>query len=152
MTTPHTGAPIGTPPPYDEEAGMAYVYRLLELEQAGERNQVTIGPYSLFVMIGAMQLVIRKPDIGGTVRDTLIGLIGQWRAPFDGTFGAQMIDLGYDPAFDGDGKPNSYGSFEEWLARKYPDPVGRQCIEAGEADLHEAFYAGRASVTKKRVN
>lgn len=147
MNTPHDTAGLAGPADYDEAAAVAYVGRLVDLEQAGERNDVRIGPYSLFTMIGAMQLVLRHPDLPGGTRRVLTGLVEQWRKPFDGTAGEPLINMGYDPSFDGDGRPNCAGTFEAWLEAKYPDPVGRACIEASENDLRDAWFAGRASLT-----
>lgn len=39
----------------------------------------------------------------------------------------------------------SRGPFSAWLRDYYPNPVAREWINAGEADLEAAFNAGRAS-------
>lgn len=110
-TAAELAAQLAGPPPVppdvtpdgDAEA-MRWLHRLIELEAAGERTPVEIGPYALFTMIGALQMVVRHPGIGGRVRAVLVQLIETWRTPFDGTIGEQLIDQGFDPAYDDDGR------------------------------------------------
>lgn len=94
----------GAVTPETEQAQVDYVAQLMTLEQAGERTPVLIGPFSLITTIGALQLVLRRPDVGNTVRSVLTQLIDAWRAPFDNTPGEVIIDQGFNPEFDGDGK------------------------------------------------
>lgn len=147
MTIGGTPLPAGQLTPEQEDAAVAYVLELVRLEQNGERCEIRIGPYGLFTTIGAMQLALRHPGMGGRTATLLTQLVEQWRTPFRGTMGDVWITAGYHREYDGDGKPGAWGTFEAWLAARYPDPVGRQCIEASEEDLRDAWFAGRASLT-----
>lgn len=100
MTTDNTAAAARGAADPGEAEQVAYVQQLGELERAGARSRVTIGPYSLFTTIGALQLVLRHPDLPDSIRSTLTELIGQWRAPFDGTLGESIITRGFDPDAD----------------------------------------------------
>lgn len=129
---------------------MAYVLELVRLEQAGERCKIKIGPYGLFTTIGAMQLALRHPGIGGRTAAILTQLVEQWRTPFHGTMGDVWITAGYHREYDGDGKPGAWGTFQAWLEARYPDPVGRACLGTVEEELREAWLAGRNSVDQER--
>lgn len=85
----------------DREA-IAYLARLYEIERDPdhERAVLFIGPYSAFVMIGALQLATRHPDMSPTHRQFLAEVIDQLRPLFTGTPGEPLIRLGDDPAND----------------------------------------------------
>ena len=85
-----------------EAAGVAYLAELYEIEQAPGYNPVVLclGPYSAFLMISALQLVTRHPQISDAQRLFLGEIIDQLRPIFAGTPGAAIIRLGDDPAFD----------------------------------------------------
>lgn len=156
-TTAQGGTEIETPgdttglaADYDEAAALGYLGQLVDLEQRGARNDVKVGPYSLFTMIGALQMVLRHPDLGTTTRRVITDLVEQWRVPFNGTPGEPLINMGYDPAFDGDGRRNCAGTFDKWLEDKYPDAFLATDIKACVDDLRDAWFAGRASLTPEK--
>lgn len=115
MTANDTPAGPPTGQTYDEAAAAEYIGRLLRDEQAGARIDFSIGPYSLILMIGAIQMVIRSSNAGELISGTLRALVAQWRTAFDGTPGEQYIDMGFNPAYDGDGTPgNSADPTGKW--------------------------------------
>jgi hypothetical protein len=86
-----------------ETEGVAYIARLYEMEATRDYEPfpLVIGPYSLFILISAVQMALRHPDfgasdVGAQVRD----LIGQLRAPFTGTPGEALLAAGDDPGQD----------------------------------------------------
>lgn len=92
---------MSTAPSGDLEA-VEYLKSLYEIEQDPSHEQAVIylGPWSGFVMIGALQLATRHPDMSGTQRELITSIIDQLRPMFDGTPGEQLLRLGDDPAAD----------------------------------------------------
>lgn len=90
--------------PTDEEAA-SYVAALQQMEaQQAEPCTVKVGPFSLFVLIGTLQLSLRHPEFGGSssaeiVRDILQVL----REPFRGTPGEILVKMGDQPELDRQG-------------------------------------------------
>lgn len=79
---------------------VAYMRTLMELEEAGERAPVVVGPFTAILMIGALQLATRHPDVPDNHREAIASVIEQFRPWFAGTMGEQIIDMGNDPALD----------------------------------------------------
>lgn len=85
--------------PTEAEAA-AYLRNLHELEQAGERTSIAIGPFSAIVVIGALQLATRHPSMSEDHRELIGQVVDQMRPLFAGTIGEQIIDGGNDPEQD----------------------------------------------------
>lgn len=85
----------------DQEA-IEYIASLAALEQdpGHQRAVVTMGPFSAFVAIGTWQLAMRHPEFSPWQADLVHQLIDQLKPLFAGTPGAELIDLGNDPARD----------------------------------------------------
>ena len=79
-----------------------YMARLGDLERAGSRTVLHIGPFTAMTLIGALQLVLRHPNISNTSADVIHGLIEQLqlRLVFLEPIGQHIIDLGDDPKND----------------------------------------------------
>jgi hypothetical protein len=90
-----------TAPISDLEA-VEYIKSLYDLEQdpACLKAAVNLGPWSAFVMIGALQLATRHPEMSETQRELIQSIIDQLRPLFTGTDGEQLLQLGNDPAYD----------------------------------------------------
>jgi len=83
----------------DAEA-TAYLAELHRLETAGERTTLVIGPWTAFVMISALQLATRHPDLSPAMRADIGAFIDQARSWFTGTPGEELIRRGDDPRQD----------------------------------------------------
>jgi hypothetical protein len=81
----------------DEGDLLAY---LAEDERAGGRIPITLGPFAVITMIGALQLASRHPEMSDTQRELLRGVVDQLRVPFIGTLGEKVIEMGENPEFD----------------------------------------------------
>lgn len=81
-------------------AMVEYMARLIELEKAGERTQINIGPLTAIIMIGAFQLATRHPDMPPDHRKKLRHIIDQLKPLFTGTLGEEIIKRGEHPEFD----------------------------------------------------
>lgn len=84
----------------NEAEMLAYMLDLKEVDDAGERLSLLVGPYTALVLVGGLQLATRHPAIPDAVRAQLLAMIGQFRALFAGTPGEHIIDRGNDPQFD----------------------------------------------------
>jgi hypothetical protein len=90
-----------TPPLTPEEAaGAAYMKRLYDIEKAGERMTVSIGPFTAMVMIGALQMSTRHPDMDLNLKKVLRQVIDQMRPTFAGTEGEEIVNKGDHPEWD----------------------------------------------------
>jgi hypothetical protein len=79
---------------------VAYLKQLHDLEAAGERTTLALGPWTAFVMIGALQLATRHPQMTPDHRALIGQVIDGLRPWFDGTPGEALLRLGDDPAYD----------------------------------------------------
>lgn len=79
---------------------LSYMLVLRREEAAGARQEVPFGPYTALVVIGALQLATRHPNMAPSLRAELLGVIDQFRPWFVGTPGEQIIDMGNDPELD----------------------------------------------------
>lgn len=84
----------------DETEWLEYMLDLHQRELAGERGDFSIGPYAAMVMIGALQMATRHPEMTETSRNVLLSIVDQYRPWFAGTLGERLIDLGNDPTQD----------------------------------------------------
>lgn len=89
-----------TAPPATDAELLEYMEGLALLERDEARIPVFIGPYSAITMTGALQLVLRHPDVSDAVKTMIRQWIDQIRPTFAGTLGQQIIELGDDPAND----------------------------------------------------
>lgn len=112
MPTPNGGPPHPHTPPASESDQLAYLETLARLERAGERSTLIVGPYSAFILISALQLALRHPEVGGAVAAELRRIVTEMRKWFAGTPGQVLLDQGDDPAND-----MTREQFDAWLAR-----------------------------------
>lgn len=70
-----------------------------ELDGTADPSQVMIGPYSAFVMISALQLAWRHPDLPDHMRDTIEATARQFQVLFGEPL-AGYIELGWDISQD----------------------------------------------------
>lgn len=77
-----------------------HVRKLMELEKAGERTTLVIGPFAAFLLIGVLQFGTRDPNMSGYQREVLRGLARQLEPLFTGTPVEESIRQGYHPEFD----------------------------------------------------
>ena len=85
-----------------EREGVEYVASLyrLEADPDHDRTMVYLGPATAFVLISALQLAIRHPDMSDQIRGYLTVIIDQLRPLFSGTPGAFLLQLGDHPVYD----------------------------------------------------
>lgn len=95
------------PPPHerddlddDEKVGVAYMLKLAEAEQAGERATVVIGPFAAMNIIGLLQLATRHPDMPVRQKQIARDFVHQLEPLFAGTYGETIIRQGGHPEFD----------------------------------------------------
>lgn len=84
----------------DEAEQVAYMRRLIELEEAGARTTITIGPFGAMVLIGLLQLSTRHPDLDRRTKDMARGVVQQLAPLFTGTPGEEIVRRGGHPEFD----------------------------------------------------
>jgi hypothetical protein len=85
----------------DEEARvLEWLKRLVELEKAGERTTVALGPFTAYTIIGALQLAMRHPDQSPKIRQVLRDFVHQFEPLFAGTPGEETIRRGMHPEWD----------------------------------------------------
>ena len=61
---------------------------------------IQIGPFTAICLIGALQLAMRHPEIGGGQLRDLQRIIDQLAPAFEGTPGAEVVRRGSDPTQD----------------------------------------------------
>lgn len=74
--------------------------RLIDLERAGERTTISIGPFGAMTLIGLLQLATRHPDLARTTKDIARDVVQQLAPLFVGTEGEEIIRRGGHPEFD----------------------------------------------------
>lgn len=79
---------------------VGYMRQLYELERAGERTTLAIGPATAMVLIGVVQWATRNPSMPGTQRQILRGIVNQLRPLFVGTPGEELVNRGDHPEWD----------------------------------------------------
>jgi len=79
---------------------IAYMKLLWELEEAGERVPVQMGPFTAISVIGMLQLALRHPEMTGPAAVAARGIIDQMRPFFTGTEGETIINMGDNPEYD----------------------------------------------------
>ena len=87
----------------DEAATLAYMNELIELEKAGERTPIMIGPRSSFAVISLLQLSLRHPGVAPSIKNAALDILGQLEVFFKGTPGEALIAAGYDTSQDVEG-------------------------------------------------
>lgn len=87
----------------DEAATVAYMNELIELEKAGERTPILIGPWSSFAVISLLQLSLRHPGVAPSIKNAALDILGQLEVFFKGTPGEALIAAGYDTSQDVEG-------------------------------------------------
>ncbi len=87
----------------DEAATVAYMSELIELEKAGERTSVLIGPWSSFAVITLLQLSLRHPGVAPSIKSAALDILGQLEVFFKDTPGEALIAAGYDTSQDVEG-------------------------------------------------
>jgi hypothetical protein len=78
-------------PDLTEAEAVAYVKELRDLEAAGERTTLVLGPYTAFIMIASLQLAARHHSMTAGQRDTLAAFTGQAMTLFTGTPGEALL-------------------------------------------------------------
>lgn len=84
----------------EDERVLAWLKKLVDMEKAGERTTLAIGPYTAYAMIGALQLAMRHPQMDGKLRTVLRDMCHQLEPLFIGTPGEETIKRGYHPEWD----------------------------------------------------
>lgn len=82
------------------EQQVAYMKKLVDLELAGERTEIKIGPFAAITIIGLLQLSTRHPDMPRRMKDAARDFIQQIAPIFAGTPGEEIIRRGNHPEFD----------------------------------------------------
>lgn len=90
-----------TQPEFSSEEMIMCMARLGDLERAGSRIMLHVGPFTAMTLIGAMQLVMRHPEVSANTKMALRGLIEMMRPMFREPAAQQIIDMGYNPEHDG---------------------------------------------------
>ena len=90
-----------------EAETIEYLKQLMELETEGERTQISIGPYTAFLTISALQLAGRHPAMHGTGVAAIRRMVDQLMPLFAGTYGEQLIRMGEHPEFDVEQEPRN---------------------------------------------
>lgn len=85
-----------------EAGAIEYIKNLALLEQEPDHQKAVIhlGPWSAFILVGALQLATRHPEMSPGQRELIGQIIDQLRPLFAGTSGEQLLRLGDDPAKD----------------------------------------------------
>lgn len=84
----------------DDEQLIAYMKRLTDLEQAGDRTTIVIGPFSAIVIIGLVQLATRHPDMSKRMKDIGRDFVQQLEPLFADTVGEEIVNRGKHPEWD----------------------------------------------------
>lgn len=84
----------------DERETADYVRELMEMEKAGERTTIVIGPYSAFSLVGLLQLATRHPELPPNLRAVAQGIYRQLYPLFKGTRGEEALFKGEHPEWD----------------------------------------------------
>jgi hypothetical protein len=79
---------------------LAYIKQLIDLEKAGERCPVEVGPYSALAIIGALQLATHHPDMAPKTRQIIQSFYRQFYPLFEGTPGEEIVRKGEHPEWD----------------------------------------------------
>lgn len=87
-------------PQETHEAEAEWLQELLSLEEAGERTQVSVGPFSAFTIIASLQLATRHPEMSAAQRKIIQGFYRQFYPLFKGTVGEHLILQGEHPEWD----------------------------------------------------
>jgi hypothetical protein len=69
-------------------------------EQEGERATFQVGPFTLIVLIGGLQLATRHPHVVGENRKIMLGLVRDLGVFFKGTVGEEIVNRGSHPEWD----------------------------------------------------
>jgi hypothetical protein len=84
----------------EEDQQVEYMKKLIDLEMAGERTEVRIGPFTAITIIGLLQLSTRHPEMSRRMKDAARDFIRQMEPLFTGTPGEEIIRRGNHPEFD----------------------------------------------------
>jgi hypothetical protein len=84
----------------EERETADYVKYLMDLEKAGERTSISLGPFSAFTLIGLLQLSTRHPDLPPNIRKTAQEVYRQLYPLFRGTRGEEVLYKGEHPEWD----------------------------------------------------
>lgn len=69
-------------------------------EAAGERHLVLLGPFTVMLMIGLLQMTTRHPEVQDAHKVLAGQFVQMFGQVFDGTYGAILVEQGNDPAYD----------------------------------------------------
>jgi hypothetical protein len=83
-----------------EARSVQYMRTLIELERAGERTTLSVGPLGAMQLIGMLQLVTRHPDLSPVQHQIARDIVGQLAPLFAGTFGEEIVRRGNHPEWD----------------------------------------------------
>lgn len=85
-----------------ETEAAEYVRQLWQTEQDPGCAKATavFGPFTAFMVIGALQLAMRTPDFSPDQARLVQSFIDQCKPLFKGTPGEMLLGLGDEPAFD----------------------------------------------------
>jgi hypothetical protein len=86
--------------PTDSAAVLAYVHGLMDAERSGERVTIRLGPWSAFLLVGWLQLIVRHPDTDEMHAGVATAFGRQIATWFAGTPGESMLAMAENPAFD----------------------------------------------------
>ena len=88
---------------YGDEQVMKAIADLAQAEISGTAEPVTvrIGPFSMFQLIGAVQLALRHPNMPASVREMVTNLAREFATCFnEGSIARQVVEAGFDPDND----------------------------------------------------
>jgi hypothetical protein len=88
--------------PHEEDIVKAIAeLALAEINGTAEPCNVSIGPFSMFQLIGALQLALRHPNMPASIRDTILQIARSFATCFnEGTTARAAIEAGFNPAND----------------------------------------------------
>lgn len=85
------------PPPGFDQVEFDTIVALAAAENAGDGFEVHIGPYSAYALIGALQLVLRRPDVPPSLSLHLRGIADTLAGLFSGDPAvSRLIGLGWE--------------------------------------------------------
>lgn len=89
-------------PQLTEQQAAEYIKSLYELEHEpdAQRAIIHLGPFTTFVLIGALQLAMRHPEFSKSQAELLALVIDQMKPLFAGTIAEQLLELGDHPEYD----------------------------------------------------